>query len=1184
MPQRLRIFVSSPGDVQKERLRASLIVDKLAQDYGRFFAIEAYLWEHEPMLSSAHFQDAIEPPNAFDIVVLILWSRLGTPLPEKTGLREYRGIDDRAPVTGTEWEYENALVSARAKGLPDLMVFRNVSSAPIDTQDPAARDASLKQLAALDTFWKLHFADKGTFRYAFDKYDTLDAFTSRLEQALRKVIERRVKAGLIDEQQAEPIWLGDPFRGLEAYEYNHSSIFFGRDLHITKAAEQLAANADAGTAFLLVAGASGAGKSSLVKAALVPRLMKPQRITGSAFVRRVVCRAGADATDPFLGLAHALILDDRAQSVGLPELIETGQDAQALATHLRDAKGAPGFIFGNALGRLTRAGRESGHLLTYESAKLLLVVDQLEELFTSTGIAPDDRRQFIVLLAGLARSKHVWVVATLRSDFWARAAEIPEFLDLTAGQGRIDIATPTPAEQIEIIRKPAAAAGLTFEAESQSGLGLDAVLATEAAAATGVLPLLSFTLDELYRDAKARGSRVLTHASYAALGGLEGAIAKRADEVVDSLPVEASGALPFVLRMLATSTAANDFVPVSRAAPLASFPEGSPAWELVDALIKARLVVADESGAAPTARLAHEALIGRWRRAREQLAADRRDIETRAIVDDQFNRWRAESRPARRLLRNPDLANAIDLARRWSGELNDAARDYIKRSARRARLAQTLTALAALVFFGVAVLAVFESVRAAKQQQEAETNYLLALDQAAGSADMLTRGFLEGAVNSRLMADLFKRGQATVNQLPGASSGVAAARAKLLIAMSPAMIAVGDVGKAHAYADAAATIVDDLKSREAGKFEWRELWAEARAAQSLAIFWSGDDASIARKLNEDAIAEFKQLADIAPDAGQRKQITERLIACYESEGDDSRSLGDFDGAVAAYTEWLNRANALADATTDKAQSDFWRSYAADAHLRLGDMAQQRGKFDESAGEYKAGVALAAGLNADEPGNAKFLEHLSLGHGKLGDALIASGDLDQAMREIDQNIVLSDVLVNDLAANIRWLLYQEWSHFRKGRVLMEMKLYQDAYDQFALYLRGVEGMLRRDSNYVSALYDASNAHQWMGDALRMLNKADDAEKEYQTSVSIALDELSKIPTTNQAAKKILAMAYYRLGLAHEMLGRPLDAASNYKDCFAVDFNHNTFTARSNWPEDVTEACRLNLERLNGSANP
>ena len=278
MPQRLRIFVSSPTDVPDERLRADLVIDKLSQDYSRFFAIESYRWEHEAMLASAHFQDAIEPPSAFDIVVLILWSRLGTPLPEKTAEREYRGIDGRVPVTGTEWEYEEALKVAREKNAPDLLAFRNINPAPIDTRDPEVRAQSNAQLDALDDFWRRHFADRGMFLAAYDEYRTLEQFAHRLEESLRKLIERRIKEISRGPSHTEPIWLGDPFRGLESYEFEHAPIFFGRDTAVMKATERLAGNARAGPAFLLVSGASGSGKSSLVKAGIVPRLMKPQRI------------------------------------------------------------------------------------------------------------------------------------------------------------------------------------------------------------------------------------------------------------------------------------------------------------------------------------------------------------------------------------------------------------------------------------------------------------------------------------------------------------------------------------------------------------------------------------------------------------------------------------------------------------------------------------------------------------------------------------------------------------------------------------------------------------------------------------------------------------------------------------------------------------------------------------------
>jgi hypothetical protein len=364
MPERLRVFVSSPADVPEERLRADLIVDKLSQDYSRFFTIESYRWEHEAMLASKHFQDAIEPPSAFDVVVLILWSRLGTPLPEKTSEREYRGIDGRAPVTGTEWEYEDALRVAREQGAPDLLAFRNISPALIDSRDPDAQDKTTAQLKALDAFWKRHFADRGVFLAAYDEYRALEEFAQRLEQSLRRLIERRIKTFAAGESQA-PIWLGEPFRGLESYEFEHATIFFGRDAAVTKVTEQLAANTRSGCAFLLVAGASGSGKSSLVKAGVVPRLMKPQRISGAAFLRRCVfrpsivmtrehpdlpwcryaddglvhCRteskavalkaALAGGADVFLGLATALTRAT-GPDTGLPELIAPGQDAARL--------------------------------------------------------------------------------------------------------------------------------------------------------------------------------------------------------------------------------------------------------------------------------------------------------------------------------------------------------------------------------------------------------------------------------------------------------------------------------------------------------------------------------------------------------------------------------------------------------------------------------------------------------------------------------------------------------------------------------------------------------------------------------------------------------------------------------------------------------------------------------------
>jgi hypothetical protein len=144
----------------RAQVRAHLVIRKLARDYRRYFTIEPFLWEYEPMLASKHFQDAIDPPSSFDIVLLVVWSRLGTALPEKTERREYRGIDGRIPVTGTEWEFEDALRANRAtggKGPPDLLVYRRMGGATASLENAAKRDEAIRQYDALEAFWQRWF-------------------------------------------------------------------------------------------------------------------------------------------------------------------------------------------------------------------------------------------------------------------------------------------------------------------------------------------------------------------------------------------------------------------------------------------------------------------------------------------------------------------------------------------------------------------------------------------------------------------------------------------------------------------------------------------------------------------------------------------------------------------------------------------------------------------------------------------------------------------------------------------------------------------------------------------------------------------------------------------------------------------------------------------------------------------
>jgi AAA ATPase domain len=674
----LRIFVSSPGDVAEERALTGRVLNRLAGEFSRRTRLIPIFWEHEPLLATSTFQDQIVSPSEADIVVCIIWSRLGTRLPA-----QYRRADGSAYASGTEYEFEIAVEAHKANGKPELLVYRKTTHPVVDLQDEQNVRSRLDQKRALDGFiqhW-FHNAKDGTLVAAFHQFEHPVDFEEKLEIHMRKLIEAKLPPGEALAKAAPPSWThGSPFRGLAVFEAEHAAVFCGRSKATSEVVAALREQARAGTAFVLVTGMSGGGKSSLLRAGVLTLLDTPGVIEDVALVRRSLTRPGDGGNDPLIGLATALLRPD-----ALPELAQVADlkvgDAAGLAAKLAARPEAAASLVGEALVHAATAFERSKGLAATPRARLAVVVDQLEELFTHN-LDPASRQAFITVLAVLARSGRAWVLATLRSDFYARLEEIPELIGLARGHGSYQLPALVPAEITALIRQPAQAAGLSYEEDPLMGR-LDDVLRDAAVRDPRALPLLEFTLEELYGRRTAAG--VMTHAAYREIGGMEGAIARRAEEIFSHLDAAAQGAF---------DAAMHDLVGLDRA-------EGDPAtrrWAdqeracsrpgakaFLDAFLEARLLVADLRGtgedARPAVTLAHEAMLTSWPRLCNWLEQNRVLLRARSRLTAAAAQWVQEGRSADFLLAGGKLLDeARTVLAALPDRLSEAEVDFVETS------------------------------------------------------------------------------------------------------------------------------------------------------------------------------------------------------------------------------------------------------------------------------------------------------------------------------------------------------------------------------------------------------------------------------------------------------------------------------------------------------------------------
>jgi len=402
-------------------------------------------------------------------------------------------------------------------------------------------------------------------------------------------------------------------------------------------------------------------------------------------------------------------------------------------------------------GRLDDAGsaRQQRERFELPKARLVLVVDQLEELFTS-GFSQELRQRYVTALAGLVRSGRVFVLATLRNDFYASYQEFPDLIELTKPGGKFDLRPPTPSEIGNMIQLPAEAAGLHFEQERETGQRLDDALRDTASATPESLPLLEHVLSLLYDQQNSRGDGLLRWSDYRELGELRGALAKHAEAVFSTLGPDAQRVFPLVMLHLVTLGQGEEEVPNRRTVPYRDLVASGEtdqdpktgAQGFVDLFIEKRLLVADtDPQGEVTVGVAHEALLREWQRVKEWLAENREFLRMRDRLDSRLKLWLSRGKQRDDLLEpGLHLAEGEKLLKDFGASFSHEKRDYIYASvAERNRRRQVQARIRYAVVTAISVLAIvagFQWLQAERHRQRAEKNAALARAEGARIAEV----------------------------------------------------------------------------------------------------------------------------------------------------------------------------------------------------------------------------------------------------------------------------------------------------------------------------------------------------------------------------------------------------------------------------------------------------------------
>ena len=471
---------------------------------------------------------------------------------------------------------------------------------------------------------------KATAKDPADRFPNVTAFVDALEPAAAVVVvEAAATIGGA---------VSNPYNGLQAFDESDTDRFFGRERLVSELVDRLAGDTISSRCAIVV-GPSGSGKSSVVRAGLVPAI-REGRVAGSErwFVTTMV-----PGPNPFEALEAAF---------------------------LRVAVSPPVKLLDQIRGSRRGILRSARSCLGSDDDTILLVIDQFEEIFA--GSATDTAGPFLDALAVAVTepTSPLRLVVTMRADFYDRPLAHQTFAAVLK-QTSVDVTPLAPDELERAIVEPAQRQGVAFEP------GLVAHIAAEAIGQPAPLPLLQYALSELFDRRK---DNVLTADAYHAIGGLGGALAARAEAIFASSDPAKRVALRRLFGHLVDPSASS--VDLRRRVSLADFDHDADAAWVLGQLDEARLVTFDRDVVTrePTVEVAHEALLREWPRLADWLREDEALLRSIEEVNRAAETWQEGGGEASDLYRGGRLESAAGLVATASERLRPLDLKFVDES------------------------------------------------------------------------------------------------------------------------------------------------------------------------------------------------------------------------------------------------------------------------------------------------------------------------------------------------------------------------------------------------------------------------------------------------------------------------------------------------------------------------